>query len=95
MLATARALCTGPRFLLMDEPMEGLMPSLVDRLLETLMTLKARQVGVLLVEQKVDVALTVADRVAVIENGHVRQESTPAELSAHSDVLLRYVGVRR
>ena len=95
MLATARALCTGPKVLLMDEPSEGLMPTLIRRLLDTIRALKARQVGVLLVEQKIDLALRVADRVVLLENGSVRYESTPEALASNPEVLLRYLGVRR
>jgi len=95
MLATARALCARPRVLLLDEPSEGLMPSLVERLLQTTRALRAREVGILLVEQKVDAALRISDRVALMENGSVRYESTPAALAAEPEVLLRYVGVRR
>ncbi|MFZ1058864.1 MAG: ABC transporter ATP-binding protein [Candidatus Rokuibacteriota bacterium] len=95
MLATARALCTGPKVLLMDEPSEGLMPTLIRRLLDTIRALKVRQVGVLLVEQKIDLALRVADRVALLENGSIRYESTPEALASNPEVLLRYLGVRR
>jgi branched-chain amino acid transport system ATP-binding protein len=95
MLATARALCARPTFLLLDEPSEGLMPALVDRLLATVAGLRARGVGILLVEQKVDAVLDVADRVALIENGRIVRQATPATLSAEPDVLLRHVGVRR
>jgi branched-chain amino acid transport system ATP-binding protein len=94
-LATARALCARPSIVLMDEPGEGLMPSLVDRLLSTIGALRARRVGVLLVEQKVDAVLRVADRVALIENGSIVRLATPAELVAEPEVLLRHVGVRR
>ena len=59
------------------------------------MTLRARGVGILLVEQKVDAALRVADRIAIIETGRVVREATPAELSAEPEVLLRHLGVRR
>jgi ABC-type branched-subunit amino acid transport system ATPase component len=79
----------------LDEPSEGLMPTLVGRLLDTIVALKARQVGILLVEQKVDAVLRVADRVALIENGRIARHATPAELAAEPEVLLRYVGVRR
>ena len=95
MLATARALCARPTVLLLDEPSEGLMPALVDRLLDTVAGLRARGVGVLIVEQKVDAALRVADRVVVMEHGRVVHEATPAALAAAPDVLLRHVGVRR
>jgi branched-chain amino acid transport system ATP-binding protein len=95
MLATARALCARPTHLLLDEPSEGLMPTLVDRLLGTVATLRAKGVGILLVEQKVDAVLGVADRVALIEQGRIVREARPAELAGEPDVLLRYVGVRR
>ena len=95
MLATARALCSNPRLLLMDEPGEGLMPSLVQRLLETISTLKDHQVGVLLVEQKIDAAFKVADRVALMENGSIRYQSTPTELTSNPEILIKYVGIRR
>jgi ABC-type branched-subunit amino acid transport system ATPase component len=52
-------------------------------------------VGVLLVEQKVEAALRVADRVAILETGRLVRESTPAQLAAEPEVLLRHLGVRR
>ena len=95
MLATARALCLEPKVLLLDEPSEGLMPSVVETLLETVVGLKAHGVSVLLVEQKVEAALKVANRIAFLENGAVQHEATPEELSADPEPLHRYVGVRR
>jgi branched-chain amino acid transport system ATP-binding protein len=95
MLATARALCARPEMLLLDEPSEGLMPGLVERLLDTIVGLRARGVGVLLVEQRVDAVLRVADRVVVLENGRVACEATPAALAAAPEVLLQHLGVRR
>jgi branched-chain amino acid transport system ATP-binding protein len=68
---------------------------LVDRLLGTVATLRAKGVGILRVEQKVDAVLGVADRVALIESGRIVREATPAELAREPDILLRYVGVRR
>ncbi|MGH7268692.1 MAG: ABC transporter ATP-binding protein [Candidatus Rokuibacteriota bacterium] len=95
MLATARALCARPRVLLMDEPTEGLMPGLVPRLLETVRALRARGVGVLLVEQRIEAALQVADRVVFMETGRIVHETTPAVLASNPEPLLRHVGIRR
>ncbi len=95
MLATARALCLGPKVLLLDEPSEGLMPMLVDRLLETIKGLTGRGISILIVEQKVEAALRVADRIVFMENGTIRGESTPTALAADPDPLHRYVGVHR
>ncbi|MDP6563598.1 MAG: ABC transporter ATP-binding protein, partial [Alphaproteobacteria bacterium] len=95
MLAMARALCLDPKLLLLDEPSEGLMPRMVDEVLRTVTAMKAQGVAVLLVEQKVDAALAVADRIAFLENGRLRQQASPAELAADPEPLHRYVGVRR
>jgi branched-chain amino acid transport system ATP-binding protein len=95
MVATARALCTNPTYLLMDEPTEGLMPMLVGRLLETIALLKNRGVGILLVEQKIDAALRVADQVVLVETGHVRYQGPPGDVTKDPELLLRYLGVRR
>ncbi len=93
MLATARALCLEPKVLLMDEPTEGLQPSMVAKILETVGVLKARGVAVLFVEQKVEAALEIADSLAFIENGTIRETATPAEVQADPSALYRYVGV--
>jgi branched-chain amino acid transport system ATP-binding protein len=93
MAATARALCMNPRVLLMDEPTEGLMPAVVHQLLEITRLLRSRRVGVLLVEQKLEAALDVADRVAFMEDGTIVHEGTPDVLAA--EVFERYLGVRQ
>ena len=94
MLATARALCIQPKFLLLDEPSEGLMPKYVERILETIQRLKKEKVGILLVEQKIEGALKISDRVAFLENGSLEHESTPGELAENDAALFRYVGIK-
>lgn len=93
MLAMARALCLEPDVLLLDEPTEGLMPSMIARIRETVAGLRERGVSTILVEQRVDAVLSLADRVAFIENGQNR-ETVPVEtVRADADLLHRYVGV--
>ena len=91
----ARALASGPRVLLLDEPTEGLQPSLVDRILEAVSELRAAGATMLLVEQKVEAALAVADRIAFIENGRIAEHATPEDLVRDPEPLIRYVGLRR
>ena len=95
MVAMARALASTPRVLLLDEPTEGLQPSLVDRILEAISELRAAGTTMLLVEQKVEAALAVADRIAFIENGRIADHATPESLARDPEPLIRYVGVRR
>ena len=94
MVAMSRALASGPRVLLLDEPTEGLQPSLVDRILEAVSELRAVGTTMLLVEQKVEAALAVADRIAFIENGRIAEYATPEDLARDPEPLIRYVGVR-
>jgi branched-chain amino acid transport system ATP-binding protein len=93
MLAIARALMTGPRIVLMDEPTEGLAPVMVEAVEAILATLRQEGLGVLLVEQNLYSALAVADRVCLFETGRVVWEGTPAELTAQQSVLERYLGI--
>ncbi|MDQ1850744.1 ABC transporter ATP-binding protein [Gemmobacter fulvus] len=95
MLATARAICTRPKILLLDEPSEGVMPRIVDQMLDAVASLKQHGMSVLLVEQKIEAALRLADRVTFIEHGKIRHESDPATLSNDPEILGRYLGVRR
>ena len=95
MLAMGRALCLRPKMLLLDEPCEGLQPSLVDKLLATVAQMRDRGVAILLVEQKVDAALEIADRISFLEKGVLRHEAQPAALRADPEPLHRFVGVSR
>ena len=93
MLAMARALCIEPRVLLLDEPTEGLMPSMIARIRETVSKLREMGVSTILVEQRVDAVLSVADRVAFIENGRNRETVDVEHLRADPSAVKRYVGV--
>ena len=93
MLAIARALCLEPRVLLLDEPTEGLMPAMIARIQEVLLALRARGVAILLVEQRVEAVLKIADHVLFVENGCSRELLPAAELRAAPELLKRYVGV--
>jgi branched-chain amino acid transport system ATP-binding protein len=93
MLAMARALCLEPDILLLDEPTEGLMPAMIARIREMVTALRARGVSILLVEQRVDAVLPIADRVAFIENGRSREVLDVGMLRADPALLQRYVGV--
>ena len=93
MLAMARALCLEPVVLLLDEPTEGLMPSMIAKIRETVAALRSRAVSTILVEQRVDAVLPVADRVSFIENGRSRETLDVAVLRADPAFVHRYVGV--
>ena len=69
MLALARALCIEPSLLLLDEPTEGLQPSMISLIRNSILELKKQGVSILLVEQRIEAILPVADEVIIIENG--------------------------
>ncbi|MCG8272050.1 ABC transporter ATP-binding protein [Aquamicrobium sp. NLF2-7] len=93
MLAMARALCLEPEILLLDEPTEGLMPSMIQKIRETVLALRHRGVSTILVEQRAEAVLALADRVTFVENGHSRETVAIAELNADPSALRRYVGI--
>ena len=93
MLAMARALCLEPDVLLLDEPTEGLMPSMIARIREAVAGLKSRGVSTILVEQRLDTVLSLADRVAFIENGQSREILPVEQVRADPAYVRRYVGV--
>jgi branched-chain amino acid transport system ATP-binding protein len=84
MLTLCRTLMGDPRLIMIDEPTEGLAPKIVELVAEYLRELKRRAISVLLVEQKLTIALEVADRCLVMGHGQIVFEGTPAELRANS-----------
>ncbi|WP_101295605.1 ABC transporter ATP-binding protein [Halegenticoccus soli] len=93
MLAIGRALVAGADLLLLDEPTEGLAPLIVDRVSELIREINEEGITVLLVEQNVAVALSLADRVYILDRGRVVFEGAPAELEANESVMERHLGV--
>jgi branched-chain amino acid transport system ATP-binding protein len=93
MLAIGRALMSNPDLLLMDEPTEGLAPLLVREVGRVISELKRSGLSILLVEQNLALALSVADRVHVLSRGQIVHTGTPAELMSNDDVKTRYLGV--
>lgn len=93
MLAIARILRTGAKVLLLDEPTEGLAPVIVEHIGEVLLDLKQRGYTILLVEQNLEFATSVADHHHVVEHGRVVDSFSNAELQADPDRLQTYLGV--
>lgn len=93
MLATARALCLRPKVLLLDEPTEGLQPSMIALIRDVILKMKAEGFAIVLVEQRVDAVLQVADRVVFIENGMSVASATADDLKKDPEMLARYLGV--
>jgi branched-chain amino acid transport system ATP-binding protein len=93
MLSIGRALLTNPRLLVMDEPSEGLAPTVVETLIETIKELAAAGMGLLVVEQNLGVATTLADRVIVMVSGSIATETTSAQLLADPEQQKRFLGV--
>ena len=93
MLAIARALCLEPKVLLLDEPTEGLQPSMIALIRDAVLRLRAEGVAVVLVEQRVDAVLKLADRVAFMVAGHVEKAMDVKGLAADAEVFRTYVGV--
>ncbi len=93
MLAIARALIRRPRLILLDEPFEGLAVIIVQNLLEVCRELVAQGQTIVIVEQNVRAALSLASRAYVLNNGHLVFEGSSDDLHASQDVMNRYLGV--
>jgi branched-chain amino acid transport system ATP-binding protein len=93
MLALARALISGPRLLLIDEPTQGLAPNLVTGIAQSLLRIKGQGLSVLLVEQNARVALEIADRVYLIDHGVIQFGGSAAELQADQALQRQFLAV--
>jgi branched-chain amino acid transport system ATP-binding protein len=93
MLAIARALVRDPKVVLLDEPFEGLAPVIVRDLVKACRDLAAAGQTIVLVEQNLAATLTLAQRIYIINNGHIVHEGPAHELKAQPELLQRYLGV--
>ena len=93
MLALARALCIEPTLLLLDEPTEGLQPSMISLIRNSILELKKQGVSILLVEQRVDSILSIADEILVIENGSIIFSADAKEVQNDNKKLYSLIGI--
>ena len=93
MLAVARALCLDPEVLLLDEPTEGLQPSMVELIRQAIVRLKSDGVAILLVEQRIDAVMSIADRVSFIEHGKTAATLAAGEFKTSREMFSKYLGV--
>jgi branched-chain amino acid transport system ATP-binding protein len=92
MLGIGRALMLGPQTLMLDEPSIGLAPRLVSTVLQTMRTLAATGLSILLVEQNVRAAIEVVDRLVLLERGRVIAQGTAAEMRDDERIARAYLG---
>jgi branched-chain amino acid transport system ATP-binding protein len=93
MLTIARTLMTNPALALLDEPSEGLAPLIVERVRQTVASLKRAGLAMILAEQRLDFVLSLADRVYLLEKGSVRYSGTPDELRRDKAIVERFLQV--
>ncbi|MBU2550580.1 MAG: ABC transporter ATP-binding protein [Proteobacteria bacterium] len=95
MAAIARALIGDPKLILMDEPTEGLAPLIIQGIAQVILSIKAGGTTVLLAEQNLPMALAVADRHYIIDQGQIRFQGTGRELEDNEEIKTAYLGVAR
>jgi branched-chain amino acid transport system ATP-binding protein len=93
MLAIGRALATNPKLLIMDEPSEGLAPTIIEMLIDTFRKLEQEGLRILLIEQNLGVATSIAERQLVMVGGEIAVETTAAKLGGDPELQRRYLGV--
>jgi branched-chain amino acid transport system ATP-binding protein len=93
MLAISRALLGNPKLLIMDEPSEGLAPTIIEVLIETFKRLETEGLAILLIEQNLGVATSLADRQLVMVGGEIALETSAATLGSDTDMQRRFLGV--
>ena len=93
MLTIARTLVGNPELILIDEPTEGLAPKIVDVVAEIIQAIARQGISVLLVEQKLSIALELADRIYVISKGMIQWHGTPEELRSSEEIRKSYLEV--
>lgn len=93
MLAMGRALCTKPKVILLDEPTEGLQPSMISLIRDVIEQLRRDNVAVVLVEQHVETAMEIADRVSFIEHGRSPETISGQQLKQSPELVRKYLGV--
>jgi ABC-type branched-subunit amino acid transport system ATPase component len=92
LLEIARALATSPRLLMIDEPAAGLNGTEVAALLRRIASLRERGITIVLVEHNMDLVMTVADRILVMDHGERLFEGAPKEVQSHPEVIAAYLG---
>jgi branched-chain amino acid transport system ATP-binding protein len=93
MLAIGRALLTNPTLLIMDEPSEGLAPAIIENLIDVFRKLEQEGLRILLIEQNLGVATSLAERQLIMVGGEIATETTAGQLAGDPDMQRRFLGV--